>query len=65
MAFQVKNDLAKCKSFCYTRRGVLVTKSSPTLETPWTVALAPLSMGFPRQDTGVDSHFLLQGIFLT
>ena len=26
---------------------------------------APLSMGFPRQDTGVGCHFLLQGIFLT
>ena len=26
---------------------------------------APLSMGFFRQDAGVDCHFLLQGIFLT
>ena len=26
---------------------------------------APLSMGFPRQDTGVGCHFLLQGILLT
>ena len=34
--------------------------------TPWTVALqAPLSMGFSRQYTGVDCHFLLQGIFPT
>ena len=34
--------------------------------TPWTVApQAPLSMGFPRQDTGVGCHFLLQGIFPT
>ena len=32
---------------------------------PWTVAhQAPLSMGLSRQDTGVGSHFLLQGIFL-
>ena len=34
--------------------------------TLWTVArLAPLSMVFSRQDTGVGCHFLLQGIFLT
>ena len=31
--------------------GGLVTKSCPTLATPWTVAhQAPLSMGFPRQE---------------
>ena len=31
--------------------GGLVTKSSSTLMTPWTVALQdPLSMGFPRQE---------------
>ena len=34
--------------------------------TPWTVAYqAPLSMEFSRQNTGVDCHFLLQGIFPT
>ena len=34
--------------------------------TPWTVAhQAPLSMDFPDKTTGVGSHFLLQGIFLT
>ena len=34
--------------------------------TPWTVALqAPLSMEFSRQNTRVDCHSLLQGIFLT
>ena len=33
---------------------------------PWTVVLwAPLSMGFSGKNTGVDCHFLLQGIFLT
>ena len=32
----------------------------------WTVARrAPLSMGFPGKNTGVDCHFLLQGIFPT
>ena len=32
----------------------------------WTVAhQAPQSMGFSRQDTGVDCHVLLQGIFPT
>ena len=37
-----------------------------TFVTPWTAPhQAPLSMGFPRQNTGVHCHFLLQGIFLT
>ena len=32
--------------------------------TLWTVAhQTPLSLGFPRQNTGVDCHVLLQGIF--
>ena len=39
---------------------------SDSLRPPWTVACqAPLSMGFPRQHTGVGCHFLLQGIFPT
>ena len=34
--------------------------------TPWTAAYqAPLSMGFSGNGTGVDCHFLLQGIFPT
>ena len=34
-------------------------------ETLWTIALqAPLSMGSPGKNTGVDCHALLQGIFL-
>ena len=34
--------------------------------TPWTIAhQAPLSIGFPGNSTGVDCHFLLQGIFPT
>ena len=34
--------------------------------TPWTIAhQAPLSMGFPKQETGQGCHFLLQGIFPT
>ena len=34
--------------------------------TAWTIAyLAPLSMDSPGNSTGVDSHFLLQGIFPT
>ena len=46
--------------------GSLVTKLCLTPAIPWTIACqAPLSMGFSRQDTGVGSHFLLQGIFLT
>ena len=45
----------------------LVTKSCPTLVTPWTVAQqAPLSMGFSLQEnTGVGCHFHLQEIFST
>ena len=32
--------------------------------TPWTAACqAPLSMGFSGKNTGVSSHFLLQGMF--
>ena len=35
-------------------------------EIPWTVARqAPLSMGFSRQNTELDCHALLQGIFPT
>ena len=46
--------------------GGLVTKSCPTLVTPWTVACqASLSMGFSSKNTGVGCHFLLQRIFLT
>ena len=42
------------------------SQSCLTLATPRTVARqAPLSMGFSRQNTGVGSHFLLQGIFPT
>ena len=34
--------------------------------TPWTVPCqAPLSMGFPGKNAGVDCHFLFQGIFPT
>ena len=46
--------------------GGLVTKSCPTLGTPWTVACqAPLSMDSPGKNTGVGCHALHQGIFLT
>ena len=46
--------------------GGVVTKSCLTLATPWTVAhQVPLSRGFPGKNTGVNSHFLLQGIFPT
>ena len=45
---------------------VLVTQFCPTLWDPWTGACqAPLSMDLPGKNTGVDCHFLLQGIFLT
>ena len=38
---------------------------SDSFAIPWTVAHQdPLSMGFPRQETGVGYHFLLQGFSL-
>ena len=38
--------------------GGLVTKSCPTLVTPWTIACqSPLSMGFSRQDHWSGSPF--------
>ena len=46
--------------------GGLVTKSCPTLGTPWTVACqAPLSMDSPGKNTGVGCHAFLQGMFPT
>ena len=43
-----------------------VIQSCPTLFDPWTAALqAPLSMNSPGKNTGMGSHFLIQGIFPT
>ena len=71
-AFYSGNKLVKAcweDSASYVKRGGgsgLVTKSCPTLVTPWTVAhQAPLSRDFPGKDTGVGCHFLFQGILLT
>ena len=50
---------------------VLVTKSCPTLATPWTVARQaksarlPCPWDFPGKNTRVDCHSLIQGIFST
>ena len=51
----------------YHGGGGLVAKLFPTLVAPGTIACqAPLSMGFSTdKNTGVDCHFLLQGIFQT
>ena len=47
-------------------QGGLVTKSSPTLVTLWTVAHhSLLSKNSPGKNSGVCCHFCLQGIFLT
>ena len=44
----------------------LVTQSCPTLCSPWTVALhSSLSMGFCRQEYGIDCHSLLHGLLPT
>ena len=48
--------------------GGLVAKSRPTLVTPWTVWSPPgfsVHGNFSSKNTGVGSHFLLRGIFLT
>ena len=45
---------------------MVVAQSCLTFYDSWTVARrAPLSMGFPRQDTEVGYHSLLQRIFPT
>ena len=52
--------------FCLMRFGGLVAKSCPTLSTPWTIAHQALCpWDFPGKNTGVDCHFILQGIFPT
>ena len=63
-----KNQNIKQKQCCnkfnkdFKSGGGLVSKSFPTLATPWTIARqAPLLWDFP----GVHCHFLLQGIFPT
>ena len=54
---------------CLHESNIVVVQSLSCIQllaTPWTVACqAPLSMGFPGKNTGVDCHFLLQEIFLT
>ena len=46
--------------------GGLVTKSCPTLVTPWPVAChSPLSMEFSRKEYRSGLPFLLQGMFPT
>ena len=58
------NQLFKMRNWREKMYGGLVTKSCLTLATPWMVACqAPLSMTFSSKNTGVDCHFLLQGIF--
>ena len=43
-----------------------VAQSCPTLCTPWAVDLqASVSMRFPRENTGLGCHFILQAILLT
>ena len=42
----------------------LVAQLCPTLAVPWTTRLL-YPWDFPGKNTGVGSHFLLQGIFLT
>ena len=56
-------SLPACK---HHMRVCLVLSPVWLIATPWTAARqAPLSMGSPRQNTGVGCRFLLQRIFLT
>ena len=49
-----------------TKHSVQLLSRVRLFETPWTVACqAPLSMKFYKQEIGVGSHSLLQGIFTT
>ena len=47
------------------RGGGLVTKLCPTLATLWSLATLLCPWDFRGKNTGVDYHFLLQGIFPT
>ena len=50
----------------YSSRGKCMLSHIQLFATPWTVVpQPPLSMEFPRKNTGVGCHFLLQVIFLT
>ena len=75
---EAKSELKHYKVFLWFQRRigkpinlmkvkVSVTQSCVWLsETPWTVAhQVSLSMDFPDKNTGMGSHYLLQGIFLT
>ena len=72
-------DYSVCKGFSWPHHGLLSSQRldvgfesesvshsviSDSSVTPWTVACqVPLSMNSPGKNTGVGSHFLLQGIF--
>ena len=72
-------DYSVCKGFSWLHHGLLNSQRldvgfesesvshsviSDSSVTPWTVACqVPLSMNSPGKNTGVGSHFLLQGIF--
>ena len=61
-------DIPQCLSLDFPGHSFVLSRFSciQLFATPWTVAFqAPLSMGFSRQYTGVDCHFLLQGIVPT
>ena len=50
----------------YLNCEILVAQLCPTLLIPWTVACqTPLPRNSPRNNTGVGSHFLFQGILQT
>ena len=50
---------------CHRLGGLYVAQSCPTLWDPMDCSLPGSSWNFPGKSTGVDCHFLLQGIFLT
>ena len=62
----VPSNILKIREVALYLRGVCVLRCVWLFATPWTIARkAPLSMGFPRGETRVGCHFLLQGIFPT
>ena len=64
-SFSIFRDLAGRK-FVILKCTVCMLSRVQLSVTPWTAAhQALLSMSFPGKNTGVDCHFLLQGIFST
>ena len=61
----IRNEVAWSLFYLCSSKARFVVVSN-SFASPWSLACwAPLSMGFPRQESGEGCHFFLQGIFLT